>query len=426
MAEQANKDTQFESNPNAISRTFLALKFRNYRFLWLGEMGHAGGLWLEMIARPLLVIDLVVDARAAALHLGLVIAARTVPSVVLGLIAGVIVDTFDRKKVLLSAKGVAFVGAFLFSTIILLDHVLLWHVYVFSIVRGASMAFDQPARRALIPNILPDHLVTNGLALSTGTVQVMRILGAAGAGLLTAFFGIGIAFMVSAVLYGFAFISTAYISLPKINLEPYKGVASMSKNLVAGLQFAWGNTAIRSVMLLSFVYFLFALSFMSVFAPLFAKQVLGFGDEGFGYMMAISGVGGVCGSLVVASVSPDRRRGLILILSFIAFGFTLVLFSLSTFAWVILVYPIIALLGFGQSSIMPLLTAVLLQSAPENMRGRVMSLMSLDRAMMSVGGIIAGFLAALAGPQIAQIVCGLACVGAASIFLLYKPIRGLD
>ena len=92
----------------------------------------------------------------------------------------------------------------------------------------------------------------------------------------------------------------------------------------------------------------------------------------------------------------------------------------------LLVYPIIALLGFGQSSIMPLLTAVLLQSAPENMRGRVMSLMSLDRAMMSVGGIIAGFLAALTGPQAAQIVCGLACVAVASIFLLYKPVKNLD
>ena len=117
---------------------------------------------------------------------------------------------------------------------------------------------------------------------------------------------------------------------------------------------------------------------------------------------------------------------MILIVSFIAFGFTLVLFSLSTYVWVLLVYPIIALLGFGQSSIMPLLTAVLLQSAHENMRGRVMSLMSLDRAMMSVGGIIAGFLAALTGPQAAQIVCGLACVGVASIFLLYKPVTNLD
>ena len=426
MAEKSGEITDSESGASRISRTFLALQFRNYRFLWLGEMGHAGGLWLEMIARPLLVLDLVVDVRAAAVHLGLVIAARTIPSVVLGLVAGVVVDTFDRKKVLLSAKGVAFFGAFLFSAIILFDQVVLWHVYMFSIIRGASMAFDQPARRALIPNILPNHLVTNGLALSTGTVQVMRILGAAGAGLLTAFFGVGIVFMVSAILYGTAFAFTAYIQLPKIQLEAYRGLGSMTRNLVLGLQFAWQNTAIRSVMLLSFVYFLFALSFMSVFAPLFAKQILGLGDEGFGYMMAVSGIGGICGSLVVASLSPNRNRGIILTMGFIAFGVTLVLFSASTYVWVLLVYPIIALLGFGQSSIMPLLTAVLLQSAPEHMRGRVMSLMSLDRAMMSVGGIIAGFLAALAGPQIAQIICGLACVGVASGFLLYRPVRVLD
>ena len=183
------------------------------------------------------------------------------------------------------------------------------HVYVFSIIRGSSMAFDQPARRALIPNILPNHLVTNGLALSTGTVQVMRILGAAGAGLLTAFFGSGITFMVSAALYGFAFLSTAYIHLPTIELEPSRDVGSMAKNLVLGLQFAWQNTAIRSVMMLSFVYFLFALSFMQVFAPLFAKQVLGLGDEGFGYMMSVSGMGGLCGALVVVSLSPDHKRG---------------------------------------------------------------------------------------------------------------------
>ena len=158
------------------------------------------------------------------------------------------------------------------------------------------------------------------------------------------------------------------------------------------------------------------------------KEVLNIGDAGFGYMMAMTGVGGMFGALVLATINPLKRRGTILIGAILAFGVVLVLFSLATYTMVIpLVFFLVSLLGFGQSAVFPLVNGVLLNTAPLGMRGRVMGLLSLDRAMISFGSMIAGFMAASMGAQLAQICFGIACIVAALLmWTLFPPLRRVD
>jgi MFS family permease len=412
------------NSPRGFGRTFQALNYQAFLFLWMGEIGHAFGLWIWMIALPLLVLDL----TNSAVHLGAVMAVRTIPAMAFGMVAGLVADTFNRKVVLLGAKVGAVIVGGVFAILVLGDWIELWHVYVLSLFRGMVMAFDQPARRAIVPSILPENLVTNALALSMGSIQVTRIAGAAGAGIMVATLGMGATFLTSAIMYVFAFIFTALVKVPDYERSGYQGPRRMLDDFRAGFHFAWTTPAVRAILIVALAYFTFGASFMQVFAPLLAKGVLNIGDAGFGYMMAMTGVGGMFGALVLATINPSERRGTLLIGAILAFGVVLVLFSLATYTMVIpLVFFLVSLLGVGQSVVFPLVNGVLLNAAPLGMRGRVMGLLTLDRAMISFGSMIAGFMAASMGAQLAQISFGIACIVAALLmWTLVPPLRRVD
>ena len=409
--------------PHLLGTAFASLAYRNFLYLWLGQVTHAGALWLDMVARPLLVLAV----TGSPVHLGLVMAVRTIPAVGLGLFAGVVADSFNRRAVLLATKIVVFSLSALFAVLIVTDRIELWHIYLFTFLRGSTMAFDQPARRAMVPSIVPRHLVTNAMALSSGSVQLMRIVGAGGAGLIIAFAGLKAVFVTMTVFYAGAVALTWLLQVPDHKREGYRGVGGMGADMLQGLRFAWNDTAVRAIIIASVGYFTFGMTFMSVFGPLFATQVLGIGQSGFGYMMSLTGLGGVAGSLFLALTNP-HRRGLLLLGTLAALGLLLIAFSGASYLdSVALVFLIAACLGVGTSLFFPVINAVLLESASEDMRGRVLGLLSLDRGFATLGGALAGFLAAAIGIQPAQIIFGVGCIAtAAAMFSLYPAIRGID
>ena len=409
---------------SVLRATFASLAYRNFAYLWLGQITHAGALWIDTVARPLLVLEL---SGGSAIHLGLVMAARTVPAVVFGMFAGVIADSFNRRIVLLVTKNAVFVFGATFATLVIAGWAELWHVYVFSLLRGFTMAFDQPARRAMIPSLVPPELVTNAMALSSSSIQIMRIAGAGMAGGIIAFSGLEMAFLAIVLFYAAAAIFTWLMAVPDHGGTGYRGVAAIGDDLVEGLRFAWSTQAVRGVLLASLGYFAFGMTFSFIFAPLFAVEVLEIGQSGFGYMMSVIGLGGVVGSMAIAALSP-RRRGLLMIWVLAGLGVLLVCFSLVGYLGSALALFVAAgFVGAFTGVFFPLANAILVQRAPENMRGRVLGIMSLDRGMMTVGGAAAGFLVAAIDVQPAQIVFGVSCVLSALITLAVVPeIRRVD
>ena len=389
---------------------FASLAYRDFTLLWLGQVTHAAALWLEQTARPLLILAL----TGSPVHLGLVILARTVPSVAFGLVAGVLVDSFNRRLVLTATKIAVFALSVGFAALIVMGRLEIWHIYAFSFLRGTTMAFDQPARRAMIPTIVPTHLVVNAMALSTGSMSAMRIIGAAGAGLMIGLWGFEAPFIAVAVAYAFALQFTLMLRVADHERAGYQGMRRMASDLGDGVRYAWNTPAIRGVLIIGLGYFTFGMAFMQVFAPLFATQVLGIGEEGFGVLIGAMGVGGVLGALVLAAVSPNKNRGRLMLTLLAIFGVLLIIFSGVTYApttqAVVLAFAIVLLLGISQSAFFPLINALLMELAPEGMRGRMIALLSLDRAMTAVGGALAGFLAAGIGTQPAQILFGLGCI----------------
>lgn len=410
---------------NYISTTFASLKYQNFLYLWFGQVTHAGGLWLEMVALPLLVLDL---TGGSAVHLGLIMATRTAPAVVFGLVAGIFADNFNRRLVMLVTKVVVLVLSALFAALLIMDLLVMWELYVFTFLRGASMAFDQPARRAIIPSIVPHNLVTNAVALTMGSVQVMRIAGAAAAGLIIGLGSTSAAFATVVFLYAGAVIFTWFLNVPDHERQVYRGIRHIVTDFNESIRFAWGNATIRGVLIIGIGYAIFGMAFMQVFAPLFAKQVLDIGDVGFGYLMSITGLGGLIGALVLAFLNPSKYRGLMMLAMMAVSGLLFIgLAGVTYLGSLPLVFIMALLMGTTQSGLFPLTNAILIEVSPDQIRGRVIGLLSMDRAMAALGGALAGFLAAAVGSQLAQIIFGSGCVAVAVVmFVTYPRLRQIQ
>ena len=414
-----------------LGQTFASLKYRNFTYLWLGQITHAFALWIDQIAKPLMILHL----GGGGLELGLVLLTRTVPAVVFGMLAGVIADNFNRRLVLLLTKISVFGLSVIFTAIIFLGLVEMWHIFAYNALRGMTMAFDQPARRAMIPTIVPSYLVTNAMALSTGSMTAMRIAGAAVAGGLVATTGFGVTYAVMTGIYLVAVFFTWLLRPADHERSGYQGIRSMGNDFTEGVKYAWRVPDIRGILIISLGWFAFGMAFMQVFAPLFAADVLKVDPDGtgivdsmvrliswgkagegegevrgaglLGAMLSIAAVGSTVGALVLAKTNPSKHRGLIMLMLLFAFGVLLITFSASTYLnSVPLALFVLLFLGVGQAGFFPLINAVLVEKAHETMRGRVLGVLALDRTMTTAGGVAAGFMAEAMGAQMAQILFG--------------------
>ena len=411
------------SAPNRPVRfaMFESLRYRDFRLIWLGQTSHALALWAQMIALPLLVLEMTDNS---AVQLGGVMAARTLPALVLGVWAGVVVDWFDRRSILIATKWGSFLLAVLFAVLLIGGWLELWMVYAWVVARGSTQAFDQPARFSMVPTILPRHLITNGMAMLSSTQNVMRIVGAAGAGFFAAYFGLTGTFILIAAIYAAGVVAIHLLRVADHARPAKSGLRAMTAGLAEGAKFAVNKPEIRGVLLISLVYFAFGMSYMQVFAPLFAIEVLDIGRGGLGLMLSLTGVGALGAALYIANVQPTRL-GLILPLTVAGFGVALILFTGATYlpgtAGLAIPMAMMLVIGALQTTFMSLSRSLMVQVAPDEMRGRILSFVSLDRSMMAFGGAAGGFLAGAYGVQPTQIVFGVVCIAGGLTVLALTP-----
>ena len=425
-----------------MSNMMSSFRYSAFRYLWLGQVTHAAGMWIDMVTIPLIVLSLFDSIEQAAINVGLVMFIRTMPHFTLGLFAGVFADNFNRKTLLVVTKiGVVFIQI-IFMFVVFMDHLSMTWVYLYTFFRGATMAFDQPARRAMIANVVPQELYTNAMALSMGTVQATRIIAAAGAGWIIALtsgvdriteadYGFQFPVTIILILYTLAFIFTYLINYSHevINNEGEnkKTIQYVFAELIEGLRFSWSRKDIRAVVIMAACFFLFGMVFMQVFAPLFAK-ILGIGEKGLGILLSMSGVGGASGAVFLAAVNPNNKRGIWILSSQIALGLSLIFFALSVaFDNMMVIYFMAILIGLSQAIIFPLINSVLMKLTPDHLRGRAMGLLSLDRAFVSLGAAIAGPTAAYVGVANGQILFGVGCVMSGIFLWIFgSTLRKLD
>lgn len=389
---------------------FAPFASRDFRVLWLAIFLRSGALWLDQVARPVLIAEL----TGSALLLGAVLAARMAPNLLLGLFAGAIVDRYPRRAVLVlsQAGNVAASGALF--VLLILDLVEAWQVIALAAASGLNIAFFQPARQAILPSMVPQSSLRSAVALSQTANTVMRIGGALLAGLLLEFADFTWIYGAMTGIYVGAVICTALIKTRgEAAASARRQTGSLGRQTLAGVRWAFETRWPLAVLAISIVMFIFLVPYQGVFIPLMVIDVLGEQSSWVGYLIAIGGAGAAAGSLALAGLRTIPTPGRLMAALLIAAGVGLAVLSGAPSLAVVAACVFAA--AACSTNVMSLANLTLLAQTSEDMAGRALSLMNIARGMIMVGALVTGGLADLLGPRAGLLTMGLCLVAAAAL-----------
>ena len=437
-----------------FARTFESLRFRDYRLLWLGQGGTSMGQWMDQVARGWLIYQL----TGSALELGAVSAMRAVPMLLFGVVAGVVADRYGRKAQLIISQLTNVIINVVLATLILTGRIEVWHIYATAFLAGAVQAFQQPARQSLISDLVGREHLANAVALNSAIFNLMRSVGPAVAGGLIAVVGVDGSYYAQAALYLWATLWTVQMRVPgepgllellgirqpdsrTASAEPpaepgaghtraHRGASgrkapegSFFGSLFDGFRYLGSNRMMLSLMVLGLAPVLLGMPYVSLM-PVFAQDVLDVGPVGQGMMLTATGVGALVGALGIASIGNIRRKGLLLLGGAVLFGVSLVAFSQARSFPLALAFLFVS--GLANGSYTSQNQTVIQLLAPREMRGRVISILMLNRGLMPLGALLAGALAHWLDGPTAVTAMGTSCALLAIVIAVAIPkIRDL-
>ncbi|MFN0072521.1 MAG: MFS transporter [Chloroflexota bacterium] len=404
--------------PVRLPPMFGALRYPDYRNLWIGMLVGNIGSWIKMVAQGWLVYTL----TDSPFYLGLVGFARAVPVLLLTPVTGVLADRLDRRWLMLAGTLITSVAAAILAILTLTGLIQVWHILVLAVLGAVGQSLEMPSRQSLVPEMVERKDLVNAIALGATAFNAAGVIGPAIAALIIETVGIGAAFVVSAV-------SNAGVALALLTMRPVRQhartAASFFETLVEGLHYIRQTPAVFGLMSLMVVFAMLGRPYVELM-PVFAKDVLGMGASGLGLLSAAVGFGSMIGSAAVAMLGSFRRKGLIVMGSSMVFVFLLIGFAQST--WAPLSFIIAPVLGFFTLFYMVGTNTLIQASVPGELRGRVASIYGLIQlGLMPLGMMIEGTIGSLIGVPLTVTLGGLVILLTASTGLLRIPsLRRLE
>jgi MFS family permease len=392
-----------------------ALGHRNYKLFFSGQSVSMIGTWMTRIATSWLVYRL----TGSALLLGVVGFAGQIPSFIFAPFAGVLVDRWNRHRLLVATQVLAMLQSLALAVLALTGLIKIWHVIALSIFQGVINAFDMPARQAFVVEMVERREdLPNAIALNSSMVNAARLLGPSIGGVVIAAVGEGWCFMIDGVSY-----LAVIASLLAMKITPRANRAKKGVNMLAQLREGWryaaGFAPIRKVLMLLALVSLVGMPY-TVLMPVFANEILHGGPNTLGLLMAASGVGALCGAMFLAARRSVLGLGKYIPLTAAAFGSGLIAFSFSRVIWLSL--PLMVVTGLGFMVQMAASNTVLQTIVEEDKRGRVMSFYTM--AFMGTapfGSLLAGSLAERIGAPRTLMFGGMGCIAGAIWFATSLP-----
>ncbi len=406
------------SGRQRIIQSISALKHRNYRLYWFGQLCSVLAQNMEAVAQSWLVLEL----TNSPLLLGLTGLTFTIPTVALTLLGGAIADRADRRRIMLFAQLGSAIVFLLLSGLVILEWIALWHIMVLAFLTGCVRAFDRPSRMALLPQMVPKEDIPNAVAIGGTIWQLNKLVGPAVAGMLIYLVGIGPTYLVCFLASAAAMLLWLAIRLDRPNGESTS--RGLLHDMVEGVKFIRENEIYWVFIGMTFFNSVFGMSYV-IMMPVFARDVLHVGSQGFGFLQSAGGAGALVGVLLAAYLSHFRGKGLQAISGAMVFGATLVLFAAS--GWFLLSLVAAFALGMAGQFYMTTIHAILQMNLPNDLRGRVMGIHGLAWELMPIGGLFAGAVAEFAGAPVAVTCGGILVGGMAFVVALAMPhIRRLE
>jgi MFS transporter, DHA1 family, staphyloferrin A biosynthesis exporter len=398
--------------PSFRPQMFAALRHRNYRLFWIGTLIANTGDWMDQIALGWLIWQL----TGSGAYLGLLAFCRAFPILIFTLFGGALADRMERRRLMQGTQTFAMLLALLLALLVWTDIVRVWHVLAIAALRGVMLSINLPTRQALLSDIVDRRHLSNAIALNSATMNLTRILGGSLGGLGITLIGTAGVFFVNGISFIILIAALAAMSIPPVTRSgPSKNII---RSIGEGLAYMRGHDVLRTLVMLALVPMVFGMPYMTLL-PMFADQVLGIGNEGYGLLVSCTGIGALCGALTLAALSDYRRRGRLMLLVMILFGGMLIVFSQSSIP--LLSYLLLFGVGAGQTGYMALNTTLLQTHASDEMRGRVMSIFFLNRGLVPLGTVAAGFAAQAFSPQLTVTVMGSVVVALAIVALIRVP-----
>ena len=366
---------------------------------------------------------LVYELTGSTLYLGAVGGANGAATICLSLFGGVLADRVDKRRLIIFTQSTMAILALILAILTVTDLVNVWHVIIIAALTGATSAFDNPARQALIPHLIDDPKdLTNAVALTSSVWSATRVVGPALSGVLIASAGPAICFYITSGAYAVMVLALTRLSVRKMVVPQVR--SSVLSAFKEGWRYVLTNKIFLDLITITFLNSIFGMSFVYLL-PVFAKNILSAGPSGYGFLMTAFGTGAICGVLTVASVAERGHRGKVLLTGNLMFCLLLIAFSLSRGYSASLV--LIALTGFFNSIYMTNVLTLLQALVPDELRGRVMGIYSLTWSLMPLGGMQAGALANVLEVPLVVTIGGLVTLGfAVFVAVSNNRIRNLS
>ena len=394
-----------------------ALRYRDFRFLWVGEMVSTTGSQMQLFAINWHVFQLLrgqtftisafgsdIVMGSEAFGLGMLGLVRVIPIVMFALLGGILADALDRRRVMIWTRVISALIAAVLTFLTLSHQIDVNSIYLLTALGSAATALDSPARQSIVANLVKPRHLANAISLNTLIFQIATICGPALAGLLVAQFNIGLVYAINT--------ATFVVAIFAIGLIRHRGKIKSAADigwraLIDGIRFTFSTRIIMGTMLLDFFATLFASA--RTMLPIVAGDILGVGAAGYGLLATAQPIGALLVGLVMSLRSQMKRQGLILLLSVAVYGVATAIFGISTsFA---LSYFMFALTGAGDTVSMVIRGTIRQLMTPDELRGRMVSVnMMFFMGGPQLGELEAGLVAAIFGAPFAIFSGGVATV----------------
>ena len=389
-----------------LPAAFAALRHRNFRLLWSGQLVSMAGSMMQNAA-ILWQVSLLAAPQHRGVALGMVGMVRILPIIAFSLVSGVVADALDRRRLMLVTQTGMALCAVALAALQFAGSRLLWPVYALAAVSAAFGTFDGPARQSLTATLVPREELPNAIGLMTTMFQVASVLGPAVGGLVIA--SAGVAWCYTANATSFLCVIAAVLAMRDVPVAAAAERAQLSWAAAReGLRFVFHTPLIRSTMLLDFFATFFASA--SALLPMVATDLLHVGARGYGVLSAAPSVGALAAALGLAPLVPAiRRRGALLLWAVAVYGLATVGFGLARDF--VIAFTCLALTGAADTVSMVLRNIIRQLATPDTMRGRMTSVnMIFFMGGPQLGELEAGLVAQAFGVVASVVTGGVGCL----------------
>lgn len=406
-------------NPTQLSRILRAFRSRNYRLYFAGQGLSMIGTWMTSTATNWVVLEL----TKSALLLGIVAFASQIPTFFLAPFAGVIVDRWDRQRILVITQILAMFQSLALAFLALTGIINIWHIIFLCLLQGLINTLSMPALQAFVKEMVEKQEdLGNAIALNSSLVSSARLIGPAIGGFLIASFGAGMCFLIDGISY-----IAVLTALLAIKIAPTKKVVQTTpawQRLKEGFTYAFGFPPIRSILLMMSLLGFMGLPYV-VLTPIFVTEVLHGDSKTYGFLLAAAALGAFMASIYLSWRSSIVGLENAIALSPGILGIGFIVFSLSR----ILEFSLVVMVIIGFSVVLQIAASnTLIQTIVEDdKRGRVMSFFSMAfMGMVPFGSLFSGWLASQIDAPNTLMLNGIFCILGSLIFARHLPVlRGL-